>query len=77
MSLTATQLEMQAVDLSTALGPSGLHTTIAGVDVTVTCRGGHVVVTDDRQAHHDFWGATWGEIVTSMRDYFGMVSEGS
>jgi hypothetical protein len=34
------------------------------------------VVTDDRDTHHDFWGATWDEIVRSMEQYFGVVEAG-
>jgi hypothetical protein len=61
-----------------AFGPRGcLRKVIAGVIVTVTrdCHG-HVVVTDDRDTHHDFWGATWDEIVRSMEQYFGVVEAG-
>jgi hypothetical protein len=62
---------------SQAFGPRGLRKTIADGPVTVILSGcGHVVVTDDREAHHDFQGARWSEIVTSMEQYFYVVETG-
>lgn len=75
---TASQLELAAVDPTTALGPEGMDVTIAGVPCHVT-RGnghGHVIVTDDRGTHHDYNGVTWWGIKQSMEDYFEVVRVG-
>ena len=60
-----------------AHGQPGLHPLIADKPVTVTADGhGHVTVTDDRHAHHDFQGARWSQIKRSMLDYFDAVEDG-
>jgi len=72
--MTAQRMMLEAVDPTTALGAPGVRTTICDTPVTVRRDdAGHVVVTDDRGACHDFWGVTWEEIERSMTDYFGTV----
>lgn len=76
---TATQLELSTYTESDAFGDANLHPLIGDKPVTVTPPrhgDGHIVVTDDRGACHDFTGARWSQIKASMETYFGIVETG-